>query len=186
METGALTLKIFCLSWGERWRYGPQFQEDLMWKEIKRLWFDNRGLILHEFNLVHVVDLILRIKIWLYTIIYIYRRTWRRSWKKLSKYLTEIKMVSFQQMRWINVHFSCVFGLELKFPVFFFPIYLLLYSNQACYISQLRNVMINLGERLTDEEAEQMIREADLDGDGVVSYEEFVRMMMASSPSLWS
>lgn len=43
---------------------------------------------------------------------------------------------------------------------------------------QLRNVMLNLGERLSEEEAEQMIREADLDGDGVVSYEEFVRMMM--------
>lgn len=28
------------------------------------------------------------------------------------------------------------------------------------------------------EEAEQMIREADLDGDGQVSYEEFARMMM--------
>jgi Ca2+-binding EF-hand superfamily protein len=43
---------------------------------------------------------------------------------------------------------------------------------------QLRHVMINLGERLTDEEAEQMIKEADLDGDGQVSYEEFARMMM--------
>ena len=41
--------------------------------------------------------------------------------------------------------------------------------------------MINLGERLTDEEAHQMIREADLDGDGLVSYDEFVRMMMALS-----
>lgn len=41
--------------------------------------------------------------------------------------------------------------------------------------------MLNLGERLSDEEAEQMIREADLDGDGLVSYEEFVRMMMASA-----
>lgn len=40
--------------------------------------------------------------------------------------------------------------------------------------------MINLGERLTDEEAEQMIREADLDGDGLVSYEEFARIMMAA------
>lgn len=38
--------------------------------------------------------------------------------------------------------------------------------------------MINLGERLTDEEAEQMIKEADLDGDGQVNYEEFARMMM--------
>lgn len=76
------------------------------------------------------------------------------------------------------------FWAGIEVPFFFFPIYLLLYYNQACYISQLRNVMINLGERLTDEEAEQMIREADLDGDGVVSYEEFVRMMMASSTSL--
>ena len=45
---------------------------------------------------------------------------------------------------------------------------------------QLRHVMINLGEKLTDEEVEQMIREADLDGDGQVDYDEFVRMMMLS------
>jgi len=47
------------------------------------------------------------------------------------------------------------------------------------FFVQLRNVMINLGEKLTDEEVEQMIREADMDGDGQVNYEEFVRMMMA-------
>nr|XP_009398372.1 PREDICTED: calmodulin isoform X1 [Musa acuminata subsp. malaccensis] len=49
----------------------------------------------------------------------------------------------------------------------------------ATELLQLRNVMINLGEKLTDEEVDQMIREADLDGDGQVNYEEFVRMMMA-------
>lgn len=43
---------------------------------------------------------------------------------------------------------------------------------------QLRHVMINLGEKLTDEEVEQMIKEADLDGDGQVNYDEFVKMMM--------
>lgn len=35
---------------------------------------------------------------------------------------------------------------------------------------ELRLVMTNLGEKLTDEEVDDMIREADLDGDGVVSY----------------
>ncbi|KAK8635854.1 hypothetical protein V6N13_004569 [Hibiscus sabdariffa] len=52
--------------------------------------------------------------------------------------------------------------------------------DQDGFISanELRQVMINLGERITMEEAEQMIREADLDGDGVVSYEEFARMMI--------
>lgn len=39
--------------------------------------------------------------------------------------------------------------------------------------------MINLGEKLTDDEVEQMIKEADLDGDGQVNFEEFVKMMMA-------
>ncbi|XP_026423630.1 calmodulin-like protein 11 isoform X2 [Papaver somniferum] len=54
-------------------------------------------------------------------------------------------------------------------------------KDQNGFISapELRHVMINLGEKLTDEEVDQMIREADLDGDGQVNYEEFVRMMMA-------
>ncbi|XP_022846949.1 calmodulin-like protein 8 isoform X1 [Olea europaea var. sylvestris] len=52
-------------------------------------------------------------------------------------------------------------------------------KDQNGYISanELRHVMINLGEKLTDEEVEQMIKEADLDGDGQVNYEEFVKMM---------
>jgi Ca2+-binding EF-hand superfamily protein len=37
--------------------------------------------------------------------------------------------------------------------------------------------MINLGEKMTDEEVEQMIKEADTDGDGQVKYDEFVLMM---------
>ncbi|XWS13737.1 hypothetical protein CRYUN_Cryun36dG0063700 [Craigia yunnanensis] len=52
-------------------------------------------------------------------------------------------------------------------------------KDQNGYISanELRHVMINLGEKLSDEEVEQMIKEADLDGDGQVNYEEFVKMM---------
>ena len=32
-------------------------------------------------------------------------------------------------------------------------------------------MMTNLGEKLTDEEVDEMIREADVDGDGQVNYE---------------
>ena len=44
---------------------------------------------------------------------------------------------------------------------------------------ELRHVMTNLGEKLTDEEVDEMIREADVDGDGQTNYEEFVKMVMA-------
>ncbi|OIV98771.1 hypothetical protein TanjilG_20517 [Lupinus angustifolius] len=53
-------------------------------------------------------------------------------------------------------------------------------KDQNGYISasELRHVMINLGEKLSEEEVEQMIKEADLDGDGQVNYDEFVKLMM--------
>ena len=38
-------------------------------------------------------------------------------------------------------------------------------------------VMTNLGEKLSEEEVEMMIKEADIDGDGLVNYEEFISMM---------
>lgn len=46
------------------------------------------------------------------------------------------------------------------------------------YISadELRHVMTNLGEKLTDEEVEEMIKEADVDGDGQVNYEGTVKL----------
>lgn len=36
---------------------------------------------------------------------------------------------------------------------------------------ELRQIMMNLGEKLTDEEVDEMMREADLNGDGQIDYE---------------
>ena len=54
-------------------------------------------------------------------------------------------------------------------------------TSQQGFISaaELRHIMTNLGEKLTDEEVDEMIREADIDGDGQINYEEFVKMMMS-------
>ncbi|KAF0892074.1 hypothetical protein E2562_013469 [Oryza meyeriana var. granulata] len=54
-------------------------------------------------------------------------------------------------------------------------------KDQNGFISaaELRQVMANIGERLTDEEVGEMILEADVDGDGQINYEEFVKCMMA-------
>lgn len=42
---------------------------------------------------------------------------------------------------------------------------------------ELRICMINLGEKLTLDEVEEMIREVDIDFDGRMDYQEFVRLM---------
>ena len=42
---------------------------------------------------------------------------------------------------------------------------------------ELKSIMKNLGETLSDEEVEEMVKEADIDGDGVIDYNEFCRMM---------
>ena len=44
-------------------------------------------------------------------------------------------------------------------------------GNGYISASELRHVMTNLGEKLTDDEVDEMIREADIDGDGQVNYE---------------
>jgi calmodulin len=52
-------------------------------------------------------------------------------------------------------------------------------GNGFISAAELRHVMTNLGEKLTDEEVDEMIREADVDGDGQVNYDEFVKMMLS-------
>ena len=45
--------------------------------------------------------------------------------------------------------------------------------------AELRHVLTNLGEKLTDNEVEDLIREADVDGDGQIDYNEFVKLMLS-------
>ncbi|XP_015354325.1 calmodulin-like [Marmota marmota marmota] len=52
-------------------------------------------------------------------------------------------------------------------------------GNGCINAAELCYVMTNLGEKLTDEEVDEMIGEADIDGDCQVNYEEFVQMMTA-------
>jgi len=45
-------------------------------------------------------------------------------------------------------------------------------------IAELRHIMTNLGEKLSKEELEQMISEADPSGTGQVSYNSFVKFIL--------
>ncbi|XP_069110950.1 calmodulin-like [Argopecten irradians] len=42
---------------------------------------------------------------------------------------------------------------------------------------EFRHIMTTIGDKLTDEEVDEMIREADLDGNGLINYDAFVTMM---------
>ena len=53
-------------------------------------------------------------------------------------------------------------------------------SNGEIAEDDLRRVMLNLSDKLTLEEREEMIREADDDGNGTIDYEEFVKMLITS------
>lgn len=44
-------------------------------------------------------------------------------------------------------------------------------------VAELGHAMTNLGENLTDEKVDEMIREADTDRNGKINYEECIRMM---------
>lgn len=43
-------------------------------------------------------------------------------------------------------------------------------GNGFISAAELRHVLTNLGEKLTDEEVDEMIREAEITGDGLVNY----------------
>ena len=60
-------------------------------------------------------------------------------------------------------------------------------GNGFISAAELRHVMTNLGEKLTDEEVDEMIREADIDGDGQVNYEGVYSLNLAGilKPNFW-
>jgi len=50
-------------------------------------------------------------------------------------------------------------------------------KNNFIGAAEIRHVLINIGENVTDEEVDEMIRMVDKDGDGQVSWEEFYAMV---------
>merc|ERR1711935_837157 len=65
-------------------------------------------------------------------------------------------------------------------------------SNGYISAAELRHVFFsdtcidvaNLGERLSDLDIDEMIRGADIDGDGQVDCEKFVKLMMSKFPTM--
>ena len=52
-------------------------------------------------------------------------------------------------------------------------------GNGLIATAELKHIMMTIGDKMTEAEADEMIHEVDIDDDGVINYEEFVRMMMA-------
>jgi calmodulin len=53
-------------------------------------------------------------------------------------------------------------------------------GNGLISARELKHVMANLGESLSEDEVEAMIKEADIDGDGAINYTEFFVMVSKS------
>ncbi|KAL6905688.1 hypothetical protein ACP4OV_003289 [Aristida adscensionis] len=50
---------------------------------------------------------------------------------------------------------------------------------------ELAQVMRNLGEKLSEHELAEMLREADVDGDGQINYNEFAKVMLAKTKATY-
>jgi calmodulin len=51
-------------------------------------------------------------------------------------------------------------------------------GNGLISVTELRHIMMTLGDQLTEEEIDDMLKEADNDGDGYINYEEFIKNML--------
>lgn len=54
------------------------------------------------------------------------------------------------------------------------------YGNGLVNLVQMRTSLQSLGEKLRDDEVDELLREADIDADGNVSYEELVKILCRS------
>jgi len=53
-------------------------------------------------------------------------------------------------------------------------------GNGCLSADELKHGMTKLGVKLTDDEVDEKIREADIDGDGQITYDEFFKMMLSA------
>eukprot|EP00767_Chilomastix_cuspidata_P004225 gnl/Chilomastix_cuspidata/436.p2 GENE.gnl/Chilomastix_cuspidata/436~~gnl/Chilomastix_cuspidata/436.p2 ORF type:complete len:150 (+),score=77.54 gnl/Chilomastix_cuspidata/436:276-725(+) len=52
-------------------------------------------------------------------------------------------------------------------------------GNGLVSAAELRHVLTTIGERLTDDEVAELLRDADIDGEGKINYRKFVHTMMS-------
>lgn len=97
------------------------------------------------------------------------------------KYPEKLRLFAyFFNHRALSLHVSLNNNLY-RFP-YFFQAFRVFDKDGSGYVSssELKMVMSKLGVNFTDDELNEMVLEADIDGDGQVCFEEFYNMMTAS------
>ena len=51
-------------------------------------------------------------------------------------------------------------------------------GNGLININELKNIMLSVGNNISEEELNDMLKEADIDMDGYINYEEFIRSLL--------
>ncbi len=52
-------------------------------------------------------------------------------------------------------------------------------GNGFISVAEMRHVLMNIGEKVTDDEVDEMLRDGLIDNDGKINYAEFVQMMLS-------